>query len=198
MKAVILDMYGVVIRQTGAEFAPYIQKTFPALTQEEIYAPWLRAYVGELPSAELWRQLGYRGDLAKQERDYLDTMELGEGFESFAADAGKRCRLALLSNDVAEWNRYLREKFGLDAVFGVVSVSGELRMKKPDARIFLHTLERLGCRAEECLFADDRIRNVLAAKRLGMRAVLFGEQPAPADVEAAADFGRLAAILNGE
>ena len=36
MKAIILDMYGVIVKQTGDDFVPYVQQTFPNLKSEEI------------------------------------------------------------------------------------------------------------------------------------------------------------------
>ena len=36
MKSIVLDMYGVIVKQTGDDFVPYIQQTFPDLTPEEI------------------------------------------------------------------------------------------------------------------------------------------------------------------
>ena len=48
IKAVLLDMYGVIVRQTGDDFVPYVQKTFPALKSHEILTPWFKADVGEL------------------------------------------------------------------------------------------------------------------------------------------------------
>ena len=43
MKAILLDMYGVIVKQTGDDFVPYVQQTFPDLTPEEIYKPWNKA-----------------------------------------------------------------------------------------------------------------------------------------------------------
>ena len=37
MKAIILDMYGVIVRQTGDDFVPYVQQTFPDLEPEKKY-----------------------------------------------------------------------------------------------------------------------------------------------------------------
>ena len=36
MKAIVLDMYGVIVKQTGDDFVPYVQQTFPGLSEEEI------------------------------------------------------------------------------------------------------------------------------------------------------------------
>ena len=48
IKAILLDMYGVIVRQTGDDFVPYVQKTFPTLTAREINTPWFKADAGEL------------------------------------------------------------------------------------------------------------------------------------------------------
>ena len=196
MKAIILDMYGVVVRQTGDDFAPYVQQSFPQLTEEAIHAVWFRADRGEIPSLEVWRQLGYTGDLARIERGYLDTIELMEGVLPFLDEARSRgYRTALLSNDSSEWSRYLREKFDLNRRFDAVCVSGGLGFGKPGPRSFALAMERLGCAPRDCLFADDRAHNVEAAAALGLRAVHFGALLSHEGRESAADFGQLAALL---
>jgi putative hydrolase of the HAD superfamily len=51
--------------------------------------------------------------------------------------------------------------------------SYELGFAKPDARIYQFTLEKLGVRAEEALFIDDKQANIDAARKLGLEAVHF-------------------------
>ena len=75
---------------------------------------------------------------------------------------------ALLSNS---WgNGYPREYFG--STFDEVVISGEVGMRKPEERIYLHTCERLGLRPQECVFIDDLESNVRAAEALGMTGLL--------------------------
>jgi putative hydrolase of the HAD superfamily len=57
--------------------------------------------------------------------------------------------------------------------FDVLVWSYQLRMAKPDAAIYQHTLNKLGTRAEDTMFIDDRQVNVDAANALGMKGVLF-------------------------
>src|SRR5512141_428761 len=57
-------------------------------------------------------------------------------------------RTGLLSNS---WgNDYPRD--GWEEMFDVVVISGEVGMRKPEPRIFEHTLDLLGLRPEECVF----------------------------------------------
>lgn len=76
-------------------------------------------------------------------------------------------KTALLSNS---WgNEYPRD--GWDDMFDVVVISGEVRMRKPDAEIYHLTLERMGLPANECVFVDDLTPNVEAAVNLGIIGV---------------------------
>jgi putative hydrolase of the HAD superfamily len=51
--------------------------------------------------------------------------------------------------------------------------SCELRLAKPDPAIYHHVLDALQVRAEEALFLDDRIENILSAEAVGLQAILF-------------------------
>lgn len=179
MKAIILDMYGVILKQTGDDFVPYVQKTFPDLKPEEIYASWFKADIGELTSLEVWAKLGFQGDLEKVEKEYLDTIELNDGFLDFIKVAGKQFKLAIISNDSSRWSKYLREKFDLNQYFDVISISGDLKIQKPDKRIFQLTIEKLAVRAEDCLYIDDREENLEAAQKVGMNTVMFNSRNVP-------------------
>lgn len=195
MKAIILDMYGVIVRQTGDDFVPYVQRTFPALSADEICAPWFRANVGEIRSLEVWEAIGFRGDLEKIEKEYLDTMDLSDGFPDFLEKVRGRYRLAILSNDSSRWSRYLRQKFQIDRYFDVISISGELKMKKPDERIFLHTIDKLGVDAEDCIYVDDRRSNLNTARKLGMQPVLMNSRDVPYEGVSVRDFDELAGTV---
>lgn len=159
MKAVILDMYGVILKDPEGGFMPFVNQTFPDLTRAEIYKHWDKADIGELTSLDLLRGIGFEGD--------------DESFYEFARIIKRHYKLALISNDSSEWSCYLRDKYKINEYFDVITVSGDVRVKKPDPRIFELTLDKLGCSAADCIFVDDREFNLEAAKSLGMDAVLF-------------------------
>ena len=173
MKALVLDMYGVIVKQTGDDFVPYVQQTFPNLSPEEIYTPWFKADIGELTSLEVWKAIGFQGDLEKLEKEYLDSIELMDGFIDFIEKVKNKYKLAIISNDSSRWSNYLREKFDLNKYFDVISISGDLKIQKPDERIFLHTIEKLGLKPEDCIYIDDREGNLEAAKKVGMNPILL-------------------------
>ena len=61
-------------------------------------------------------------------------------------------------------------------IFGLLDgfvVSCDSQMIKPNPAIYTTLLEKYDLRAEECLFADDKVANVEAAKLVGMQGVVF-------------------------
>ena len=95
-------------------------------------------------------------------------------------------RMAILTNNVKEWEPRWRAMLPVDDIFELVVDSGFVGMRKPDPEIYELTCSRLGVPAEACLFVDDIEINVDAARALGMTAVHFREnEQAIAEIEAA-------------
>ncbi|WP_201375450.1 HAD-IA family hydrolase [Ktedonobacter robiniae] len=64
-------------------------------------------------------------------------------------------------------------KFRLGEMVDLMVFDGEEGISKPDARIYLRTLARLGVNPEEAVFVDDKPINVEAAQELGIHALHF-------------------------
>jgi putative hydrolase of the HAD superfamily len=95
-------------------------------------------------------------------------------------------RMALLTNNVREWEPRWRSMLPVDEIFEIVVDSAFVGMRKPDAEIYELTLERLGVPAAESLFLDDIEINCEAARALGMTAVHFRDnEQALAEIDAA-------------
>ena len=89
---------------------------------------------------------------------------------------GRGLRMALLTNNVREWEPQWRAKLPeIDEIFEVVVDSAFVGMRKPDPEIYELTLERLGgdIEASECVFVDDVDVNCETARSLGMHAVHY-------------------------
>ena len=57
IKAVILDMYGVILKDTGEGFYEYVNKFFPNLTRSEIYSYREQADMGEINYLQVFKRL---------------------------------------------------------------------------------------------------------------------------------------------
>jgi HAD superfamily hydrolase (TIGR01509 family) len=62
---------------------------------------------------------------------------------------------------------------GLSGYFEHILASGDVKVAKPDAAIFRHSLAGLGVAADESLFVDDRAVNVEGARAVGMFGIQF-------------------------
>lgn len=82
-------------------------------------------------------------------------------------------RMAILTNNVREWEPLWRAMLPVDEVFELVVDSAFVGLRKPDPAIYQLLLERLGLPASATVFLDDLEVNCDAARALGMGAVHF-------------------------
>ncbi|MEI7848030.1 MAG: HAD family phosphatase [Chloroflexota bacterium] len=78
-----------------------------------------------------------------------------------------------LTNWSFEKFRLVNQKYAFLDLFETVVVSGEVKLAKPDPRIFGLILEKIGRPADECIFIDDSETNILAAQQLGFMTIRF-------------------------
>jgi putative hydrolase of the HAD superfamily len=111
-------------------------------------------------------------ELARFGEEYMAGLEANaELFDYYRGLHERGIRLAMLTNNVREWEPYWRTKLPIDEIFEVVVDSGFVGMRKPDPRIYELVLERLGLPAAACVFVDDLGHNVEAAEALGFAGV---------------------------
>jgi len=82
-----------------------------------------------------------------------------------------------LSNWSDETFPLVREKYPFFELFEDIVLSGEVKLVKPDPRIFRLALERINRQARECLFVDDSPANIAAARELGFTVIQFKSAP---------------------
>ena len=80
-------------------------------------------------------------------------------------------RLFGLTNWSAETFPIAYDLYEFFKEFEGIVVSGEVKLAKPDERIYQLLLQQFGLIAAECLFIDDNKRNILAALELGFQTI---------------------------
>lgn len=79
-------------------------------------------------------------------------------------------RIISINNEGKELNDYRVQKFKLDECFDAFISSCEVNMRKPDPGIFKLAMGIAQVSEKQCVYFDDRIMFVTAAKNLGIRA----------------------------
>ena len=80
---------------------------------------------------------------------------------------------ATINNEGLELNTYRIQKFDLTRSLSAFFTSCYLGLRKPDEAIYRQALNITQRAAESCVFIDDRLPNVEAARRAGMRGIHF-------------------------
>ena len=80
---------------------------------------------------------------------------------------------ALLSNAWDDLRPLLVNLWKIDGIFDHIFISAEVKLAKPDPRIYQHVINELQQDPSEMIFVDDFIENVKAAKAEGLHAIHF-------------------------
>jgi putative hydrolase of the HAD superfamily len=194
IRAVISDFGGVLTTPLMHSFAAYQDRTgisaaalgqaMQTIAEREGAHPLFELECGRTTEADfieklrtaLEPELGHRPEMHRFREIYFDALHPNEAMIELMREAKERGRrMALLTNNVREWEPLWRSMLPVDEIFELVVDSAFVGMRKPDREIYELTLERMGSdvAAAECLFVDDIEVNVDAARGLGMNAVHF-------------------------
>ncbi len=194
IRAVISDFGGVLTNRLIEAFAAFQDQTgisveqlgrgMQRVAERDGEYPLYRLERGELSERDflenlswgLQPELGHRPTLHRFREIYFEALRPNEPMLAVMRELRERgLRMAILTNNVREWEELWRSKLPLDEIFELIVDSAWVGMRKPQPEIYLLTVDRLGDGLEpgDCLFVDDNEVNVEAARELGMTAILF-------------------------
>ena len=192
IEAIVSDFGGVLTTPLLASFmavqdeigitAEDLGKAMRTITEENGENPLFEMERGEIAEVEFLERLagglapllGHRPHLHRFREIYCAALHPnGEMIELMRELKRSGLRMAMLTNNVREWEPLWRSMLPVDEIFETVVDSGFVGCRKPEGRIYQMTLERLSLPAEVCLFVDDIEVNCEGARKAGMRAVHF-------------------------
>jgi epoxide hydrolase-like predicted phosphatase len=207
LRAVVSDFGGVLTTPLLAAFAAFQDDS--GITPENLgmamreglaegeELPLFRLERGEIGEDEfvdrleagLESILGHRPHLHHFRHTFFGALDPNEEMIELMRELkGRGLKMAMLTNNVREWEPLWRSMLPVDEIFEEIVDSAFVGCRKPEGRIYQLTLERIGMPAEDCLFVDDLQVNCEAAEKAGMKAVHFREnEQAIADIRAALD-----------
>jgi putative hydrolase of the HAD superfamily len=183
IRAVIFDVGGVLLRMENHDKRhewearlglPQGQLTHLVFGSEAA----TRAASGEIPEQDVWQevggQLGLREDqLPELQRDFWAGEQLDTGLLRFIQSLRPRYKIGIISNAWSDARFFHNAKFKMNTWVDVAVYSAEVKLVKPDPRIYQLALAQLNVCADESMFVDDMLVNVEAAQNLGMKGVQF-------------------------
>jgi putative hydrolase of the HAD superfamily len=205
IEAIISDFGGVLTTPLIQSFMAFqdhtgispesLGKAMQASTSEGGENPLFKLERGEITEAafleriadELEPLLGHRPEMHRFKEIYFEALDPNPPMIDLMRELKESgYTMAMLTNNVREWEEMWRAMLPVDEIFEVVVDSAFVGCRKPEPRIYEITLERLGLPAEACLFIDDILVNVEGARELGLNAVHFQtNEQAIAEIRAA-------------
>jgi putative hydrolase of the HAD superfamily len=189
IRAVISDFGGVLTNPLWEAFAGWnenvgadpgvLGRALQEAAEQRGEHPLYALEKGELSEGEftaiVQAQLPAEIQLAGFRDVYFSHLHANEPMVGLMRELRERgLRMAMLTNNVREWEPLWRAKLPVDEIFELVVDSAFVGMRKPEREIYELTLERLGdVRAEECVFVDDLDVNCAMAAELGMTPVHY-------------------------
>jgi HAD superfamily hydrolase (TIGR01509 family) len=123
-----------------------------------------------LPRAGGWTAAAIAGEVAAR-------VVADEAVRAMLRRLAKHYALGLVTNGGGESQREKLRRAGLEELFSVVRISGEMGVAKPEAPIFDSALAALNCAAADAVFVGDSLScDIQGARALGMRTVWIDAQ----------------------
>jgi len=170
-------------------------KAMQAVTEAKGENPLFELERGEITEVRFLEQLtdglepllGHRPEMHRFKEIYFEALHPNSTMIELMRELkAEGYRMAMLTNNVREWEPLWRSMLPVDEIFETVVDSGFVGCRKPESRIYALTLERIGMPAEACLFVDDVPVNCEGARKAGMTAIHFQDnEQAIAEIRAA-------------
>jgi putative hydrolase of the HAD superfamily len=192
IKAVVCDFGGVLTTPLLGSFMAFqdetgistedLGKAMQAIADEEGENSLYKLERGQITEPEfldglaiaLEPLLGHRPHLHRFKEIYFEALNPNEPMIELMRELnGEGYRMAMLTNNVREWEPLWRSMLPVDEIFETVVDSGFVGVRKPEGRIYEIVLERLGLPGEACLFIDDFEHNCEGARAFGIKPVHF-------------------------
>lgn len=209
IEAIVSDFGGVLTTPLLASFAAIqdevgitaevLGEAMRATAGADGELPIFRLERGEIAEADFLERLsealepflGHRPHLHGFRETFFGALDPNEPMIALMRELKESgLRMAMLTNNVREWEPLWRPMLPVDEIFETIVDSAFVGVRKPEPRIYELTLERIGLPAPACLFVDDLAVNCEGARSLGMQAVHFRDnEQAIAEIRAALDGG---------
>ncbi len=182
VRAVFFDLGGVILRTEYQAPRQHLAERF-GMDYEDIEKivfgspSAARASVGEITEDEHWQNVMKMlkqpaSEYEKIRDEFFGGDVVDRSIVEFLRSLKPTHHVGLISNAWDGLRAYIqREKF--DDAFHHMTISAEVKVAKPSAKIYHIALEQAGVSPNEAVFVDDMPENIEACKKLGMKGILF-------------------------
>ena len=183
IKAIYFDLGGVLVRTEDraprSRLAAQLGMTSEAL-EELVFGgeSGRKGQLGEISAAQQWayvcRQINWpQANWRDLEADFFSGDRLDIELVDYIRRLQGRYKTGVISNALSDVRAAIDNQWHMADAFDAITISAEVGVMKPDARIFHIALQSLGVQPAEAVFVDDFPHNVEGARAVGMHAIQF-------------------------
>jgi putative hydrolase of the HAD superfamily len=181
IKAIIFDVGGVLLESSGKSVHEYIAKKLNIGLDEwfDVIEPyWEEMVKDESTTSYAMLKVSRHFNISKHKLEKILILAFKRNFRKnkvvfkIAKKLRKNYKTAILSDQLSlSYEAF--EKYKLDRLVNVSVWSQKEGIRKPNIEIYKRVMQRLNVPAQYCLFIDNRDWNLVPAKNLKMKYILF-------------------------
>lgn len=174
IRGIIFDCFGVLYVDATHHFYEQHIADFERLRPQ--LAELNRAYdIGLLTQAALSREVADLSglDLAFVEANIQGIHRRNQGLLDYGQSLRATYRVGMLSNIGIDGMNSFFKPDEREQLFDAVVLSSEVRLVKPDPRIYELMATKLGLLPEECVMIDDVEANIIGAHEAGLQGIVY-------------------------
>jgi len=180
IKTIIFDLGGVFFTDGTRKFRDILNSKFN-LSKDKVEDILLgdmsfKHRTNEITASEFWdyakKVLNIDYDSEEIMKLWNESYDLNRGVVSIIKNLHSY-KILYLSNTTPERSSYLQSKYHFKEMFDGGISSPEIKLNKPDIKIYVEILKLASTPAINCLFIDDKQKYLEPAKKLGMKTMLF-------------------------
>jgi putative hydrolase of the HAD superfamily len=182
IKTIIFD-YGKVI---GNDSSSYIYKAVSKkfrINKNKIKKEFFKFIFliekGKIPEIMFWKRLAKNLNIHSYEilrkvwvEEFKKRAKVNKNLLSLISKLKHHYKICLLSNNAIFYQKDSINEI-LKKVFPVIIYSYNVKMRKPEKRIYMYTIRRMKSKPEECLAIDDSKAKLACPKKIGIETIRF-------------------------
>lgn len=182
MKNIIFDVGNVLVKWDPVHI---IKQAFPECTEQKNHLLLFKNIITELDAGQIdfaiaRKKLQQLLHTTEEKIENLFTIFLSsltvlpDSVELLNEIANKPTySLYCLTNMSNECFVYLNQQYDFWNKFKGIVVSGDIKLIKPDPKIYTYTLDKFKLAPKETIFIDDMLENITAARKIGIFGIHF-------------------------
>lgn len=170
---IIFDCFGVIFGEIAPKlFRKYFDEETAAVLKEKYF---VAVDLGEKTLDETFENLSKEAGISKEQiiEDWKSFIKLNEEIIPVIEKLKEEYTIILLSNAGYGFVEKLMKEYELEYLFDKIFISCNLKMAKPDPKIYLHCVNSFENKFDKVYMVDDSFKNIEHLPEIGITPVHF-------------------------